>query len=211
MTRYSFALVWLLSGCALFGKSEPLEPLYYTPEVAVAAELARRPRDPAQRLRLGRVAGGSHLRDRISYRNGSRELGYYEERRWTERPEVYVERALSRVLFEQRGVTRVVSGSSPTLDVELLEFDELVAPKHAVRVSLRILLSAQREATLERSFSVELPVPSGERYEVVAEAMAGALSRCIAEVADAVVSELAAISARTRTDPTTPSEPSRVE
>src|SRR5687768_6369916 len=115
-----WALCALLGGCALTSKSEPWTSRYFTPEAAGGSES---PADPADaggaRLRLGRVSAGKHLRERIAFRRSEHELGYYDDRRWTEQPDVYLRRALSAALFEERGIHRVVSSGSPTLEVEL--------------------------------------------------------------------------------------------
>src|SRR6201989_40623 len=91
-----------LAGCALLGKNEPLVPRYYTPEYDgdAPSPFARSDLE----LRLGRVEGWSHVRERMAIRSSNRELFYYEDRHWTERPEIYLRRALSRALFEERGV-----------------------------------------------------------------------------------------------------------
>ncbi len=211
------ALVWvaclcacaaLLEACALFGKSAPLDIRYYSAERApwsgppapvLAAALGpagTTPQNaasgPAARatLRLGRVTSGDYLRERIAYRSSARELGYYETRRWTERPEAYLRRALASALFEERSLTRAVSGPAPTLEVELIEFDEQLAPVHAARVRARALLTDQRVSRFEHTFSAEQPV-DGRNFERVASAMAAALDRCVEEISDRVVAELA--------------------
>jgi cholesterol transport system auxiliary component len=186
-----------LGGCAFFGKSEPLSPRFYDAEndpsdrAAKQAQGVRANDGPG--LRLGRVIGGAHLRERIAFRNSARELGFYEERRWTERPEVYVRRAISRALFDERAVTHIISGGGPMLEVELTDFDELRAPKHAVRVAMRVALLNLRTVSMERTFTVELPVKDGDRFDAVAEAMAQALEQCVQRAADAVTSELATL------------------
>jgi cholesterol transport system auxiliary component len=188
-------LVGLLSGCAFFGKSEPLAPRYYDPE-GPAKEVATTP--PAlgkPSLRLGHVVGGSHLRERIAYRVSEREVGFYDERRWTERPEDYLRRALARGLFEERAITSLVTGVGPSLDVELLDFSELLAPRHAVRVRARAVLVDQRTVRFERTFNVEEPVAGGkdQDFTAVADAMARALTRTVDEIGDRVASELTAV------------------
>ena len=102
-----------LSACALLGKNEPVVPRYFTPEYDGDA-----PGTPARsdlQLRLGRVEGWSNVRERMAIRNSAREVFYYEDRRWTERPEIYLRRALSRTLFEERGVVASLSGRTVTL------------------------------------------------------------------------------------------------
>jgi len=180
-----------LSACAFFGKSEPLEPRFYS-AATTESERASASAQTGLALRVGRVLAGGHLQERIAYRSGQRELGFYDQRRWTERPEVYVRRAVSHALFDQRGVVRVVSGPAALLELELLEFVELRAPKRAARVSISAALSDGRTVRLERTFSHEqaLPKSDDDEFGGVAEAMSLALQACADELADAVVSEL---------------------
>src|SRR5579859_2713520 len=114
------------AGCALLSKSDPVVPRYFSPEPAAAAEPALVvPAAAPLELRLGRVNAGSYLRDKIVFRNSAYEVGYYEERRWTEKPEAYVRRALARALFDRRGIHQVISGPAPTLEVEVTAFEEV--------------------------------------------------------------------------------------
>ena len=117
-----------LAGCAFFGKSEPLAPHYYSADTGDTGAAQAAPRDEGLALRLGSVLSASHLRQHIAYRRSERGLSFYQERRWAERPEMYLERALVRALFQEGGAAQVVSGPAPTLTVELLEFVELREP-----------------------------------------------------------------------------------
>jgi len=95
------ALVWTLSGCcllalpstgcALTSKAEVLTARYFSAE---PARTARSPHAPAGlELRLGQVSAASHLDERIAYRVGGSEMGFYEDQRWTENPEAYLRRS----------------------------------------------------------------------------------------------------------------------
>ena len=128
-------------GCALTSKSDPIVPRYFTPERAgdvdrAAAALHRARRGAAARPR----DHASHLDERLVYRDSDYELGYYQERRWTEAPDEYLKRRLARALFEERGLRRVVGGAAATLDVELIAFDEIRAPKRVARVQVIVRL-----------------------------------------------------------------------
>lgn len=186
----------LLSGCAFFGKSEPLSPRYYDPESAAKEAPTTAPSLGKPSLRLGHVVGGSHLRERIAYHLSEREVGFYDERRWTERPEDYLRRALARGLFEERAITSLVTGVGPSLDVELLDFSELLKPRHGVRVRARVVLVDQRTVRFEHTFTVEEPVSDGkdeEDFTPVADAMARALTRTVDQIGDRVLGELTAV------------------
>ncbi|HEX7480886.1 MAG TPA: ABC-type transport auxiliary lipoprotein family protein [Polyangiales bacterium] len=188
----------LLAACALFSKAAPLEPRYFTPEDGATAAVQRVAAQPAssenRQLRLGSVRGSSQLRERIVFRDSAHERGYYEDRRWTERPEAYLRRALARALFEERGLVRVVSGVGPTLEAELVAFEELRAPEHSVRVQVIITLDDDRTASLEETISVEQRVSPNAQddAEATVAALASALQKCVAQIAERVVLQLGA-------------------
>src|SRR5689334_5933836 len=98
---------------------------YFTPTWKEATPSAGRQSAEGPRLRLGRISASSHLRNRMVYRLSDVEVAVYEDRRWTERPEEYVRRALMQALFEERPIVHAVSGVGPAIDVELLAFDEV--------------------------------------------------------------------------------------
>ncbi len=180
----------VLSGCALLGKNDPLVPRYFTPEFDGDA-----PRAPVRsdlQLRLGRVEGWSHVRERMVARNSARELFYYEDRRWTERPEIYLRRALSRTLFEERGVVASLSGRAVTLDVELIAFEEIEQP-HKARMQALLLLRDDRIGLLEETITVEQPVAKTEQADqagAVVDALSQALQAGVTRIADRVVAKL---------------------
>jgi cholesterol transport system auxiliary component len=198
MTWLGPAACSLLAACALLSKAEPRVPRYFTPEGASRAAVApsmpvQAPASQTRQLRLGRVRGGSQLREPIMYRDSAHELGFYDDRRWTERPEAYLRRALARVLFEERGLIRVVSGSAPTLDAELVAFEEIRAPEHKARVQVIITLDGDRVGSLQETITVEQPVPrdaKGDDAEVTVNALGLALHQCVAKIADRVMAKL---------------------
>ena len=101
--------------------------------------------------------------------------------------------APERELFERRGLSRVVSGAAPTLDIDVVGFEELREPPPRARVSLRVTLHDDRHSQLERTFTVDVPVgPDADAGPALARAMARALSTSIQQVADATVAELGA-------------------
>jgi cholesterol transport system auxiliary component len=178
-----------LSGCALLEKSAPVVPRYFTPEYDAGPAAA-----PAGlQLRLGRVVGWFHLRERMVSRNAAGEVAYAEGRRWTERPEVYLRRALARTLFEERGMVEVVSGRAVTLDVELIAFEELGEP-HRVRLQAGLVLRDDRASLLQETITVEQPVasiPGADQAPAVVDAYAQALRAGVSRIADRVVAKLA--------------------
>jgi cholesterol transport system auxiliary component len=186
MKAFTLLFALSLAGCSFFGKQAPLHPRYYDPEpAAVSAGGAV----SGKSMRIGHVVGASHLRERIAYREGERELGFYEQRRWTERPETYLRRALSRELFERRGVTQLVSGVAPTLEVELTDFSEHKTPTHSARAEARVLLVEARSVRFEHTFMVSVPI-EGEGFEGVPTAFSKVLAQLVAEVGERVTAEL---------------------
>jgi ABC-type uncharacterized transport system auxiliary subunit len=176
-------------GCALLNKSEPLEPRYFTPEPAG---------DPAAPgavptnldLRLGPVTSGSEIRQNLVVKNAGHELSFSEEQRWTEKPEAYLRRALSHELFEKRGLHRVVSGPSLTVEVELVSFEEVVEPAGRVaRVVATLILHDERVVREEKTLTVEVPVDHAaekEHADDTVRALATALGRIVSNIADEV-------------------------
>jgi cholesterol transport system auxiliary component len=203
------AAALLASGCAFASKGEPLTPRYFSPM------LTQQPSQPSEgsqalasragtasganaalaplELRMGRVEPAAHLEVRIAYRLSDTELAYYDERRWTEPPEQFVRRALERELFESHAFQRVMSGAAPTLDVEVLSFEEVRAGTPRARLGLLVMLHDDRHALLERTLSMEVPLelgPNADAGSALARAMADALSRATEEVAERVAAEL---------------------
>ncbi len=187
-----------LPGCALLWKSDPVVSRYFTLEDDGDPAAVRAP--AGLRLRLGRVEGWSHLRERMVARDAARELSYAEDRRWTERPEIFLRRALARTLFEERGLVEALSGRAVTLDVELIAFEEIEQP-HRVRMQVGLVLRDDRTGLLQETITVERPVAHGEgadRAPAVVEAFSQALRAGVARIADRVVERLEA-------QPSTPS------
>ncbi len=180
-------------GCAFFTKSDPVVLRYFTPEtLAVTPDpsgvaVAMRPFD----LRLGRVNAASYVKDRIAFREKSFEVGYYEELRWTEKPEAYLRRALGRELFERQGVRQIISGPGPTLDVDLNVFEELRSPRHAARMQVTWVLHDDQHVQREQTFTVERPIAAGESGpDAIARAMAEAFDESVQAVVTRVIGVL---------------------
>ena len=179
-----------LSGCALLGKNDPHVPRYFTPEYDGDAPQA--PGRSNLQLRLGRVEGWSHVREQLAARNSARELFYSEDRRWTERPEIYLRHALSRALFEERGMVESLSGRAVTLDVQLIAFEEIKQP-HQARMQAVLVLRDDRVGLLEETITVEQPVAKTEeaaQMRAMVDAFSQALHAGVTRIADRVVAKL---------------------
>jgi ABC-type uncharacterized transport system auxiliary subunit len=192
-----------LCGCALLSKGNALDVHYYTPVRAqapaaqTAADLraaeAGPPGNSGPALRVGRVEAGVDLGQRIVYGDGVFRVSYYEDRRWNERPDLYVRDALNQVLFEERGFQRVVSGAATSLDVRIQTFQEVqTAERHAVRIVLGIALAKDR-VFFENTVDVTEDV-RGPAFEDVVSAMSRALYEAADQVAQRVGTALATVS-----------------
>ncbi len=169
------------SACALTSRGEILDVRWFTPEHAHAQAEAASPA-PSVALRFARVRSGPDLGQRIVHGDGAFEVSYYEDLQWTERPELYVRRALDRTLFEDRRFQRVLGGDAPGLDAEVLVFEEVkTSSMHAARIVLRIVLSTDH-VLFEDTVGVVEQV-TGNRFEDVVAAMARALEAASLEVA----------------------------
>lgn len=192
MMRTILSAAWVagalcsFSACALLTKQSLPVPRYFTPEGELAEPGTKASPVANARLRLGRVSAASNLRERIAYRTSDHEIRYYENRRWTDRPDAYLHRALARSLFERHGLTRVMSGTAPILQVELTAFEEITQVPHRVRVEVTMLLYDQESSGLQQTLRVEENVAAADPEqtpEAVVEALSEALLRVVEQVA----------------------------
>jgi ABC-type uncharacterized transport system auxiliary subunit len=138
------------------------------------------------------VLGTPFLRERIAWRVSDVEYGLYEQRRWSEVPARYVERALETTLRRTPGVMLTDDIRAPALRVEVVSFDEVLAPARVATVSLVVSVrDAKRGRLLDRAFTAEAPI-DGETTAATAVAMGRALDAVVADVAEAVARSLPA-------------------
>jgi uncharacterized lipoprotein YmbA len=188
------SLLWLLfvvsvsSGCALLGKGKPLAVRYFD----LDANEAYHPNARAQsaRLRLGSVSAVRAIDRRFASREGAHELSYHEAWRFTDQPEKFLARDLGHNLFERAGVTRVVSGLAPTLEVQLTAFEQR-PDAHKVHVAALAVMHDDRVQLWQREFEGELPIGEGESAEAIAEALSKALAQVAARVTEETLAALA--------------------
>jgi cholesterol transport system auxiliary component len=135
--------------------------------------------------------GSGNLETRIAFGDGAYQGGYYERRRWTERPELYVRRALERTICQEQGFRcNPDDADAPTLDIEVLKFQELkAAGSHQGVVALRIVLSTKK-VLVDDTVQVVVPV-HGDRFDDVVAAIAVALDAASGDVARRVRTALA--------------------
>jgi ABC-type uncharacterized transport system auxiliary subunit len=186
----------LTLGCAALSKSTPLEIRYFTPEAEPAEAQISQPAAagaPTASLRLGRVVGGPELGEEIAWRESPMEVGFYDDSRWTERPEAYVARALDRALFGSGRLRHVLAGPAPVLDVRVLAFEEVRAQSGSsrrARVALAVLLHDDRTVLLEQRFTHEVEVRGG-KIEQLVQGLALAMHEVVEQVARQTVATLA--------------------
>jgi ABC-type uncharacterized transport system auxiliary subunit len=178
------AVALLGAGCVF--RNAP-EPRFFRPEsAALDAAAAELPGRAGVALRLRPVQGTPLLRERIVWRASSVEYGLYEQLRWSELPASYVERALEGALRATPGVRLTGELGAAALRVEVVAFDEVLAPARVAAVSLAVeLVDAELRRLIDRSFSAEAPI-ANETPAATAVAMGKALDEAVAAVASAV-------------------------
>ena len=179
-------LLALTAGC--FARNAA-EPRFFRPDAALLREPPEAmaqgtPSRSAVAIRLRSVDAGPFVRERIVWRVSSVEYGVYEQWRWREVPASYVERALRSALRRGGRVRLSDDVFVPSLRVELVAFDEVLAPTHTALVEAVVSLRDKNgQILLDGPFSAENPI-AGSDPAAMARAMGGAL--------DAVASEIAA-------------------
>lgn len=185
-----FCLTLMLNACALFSKGDVPMRRYFSPDLPATAAAPGALHSNAE-LRLGRVTASAFIGERIMFRESAHEVGFYDDRLWTEKPVAYLQRGLTRVLFEEQGLHSVMRGAAPTLDVELVSFEEVMTPQHLGRVKVAFSLSDERIVSLQQTVSIERPIGASTEASAVAQAMGEALREAIYEISGRVVEDLA--------------------
>ncbi len=188
----------LTLGCALLSKGDQGAARFFViehvPRVSGTDPVqADKIQTKKMNLRLGRVTGALHLEERLVYRDSQYELGYYRERRWTEPPDIFLERLLARLLFEDLGLSRVVGGVGPTLEVRLTAFDEIRVPTRFARARVVARLHDERSVFWEETLTAEIPIVVNDRSDLVTEtvkALGLAMQSVIDQIAERAVKEL---------------------
>ena len=186
-----------LPGCALLSKGDLGAARFFSLERASGQSGAVPAQAPATRadlatLRLGHVTGALHLEERLVFRNSAHEIGYYRELRWAEPPALYLERLLSRALFEERGLRQVVGGAGRTLEVQLTALDEIRGPQRLARARVIARLHDEHLVLFEETMTVDRIVgeSDGDLGAATVKALGEALQAAVDRVADRVVRAL---------------------
>ena len=179
--------VSLLGGCLLRTADPPrfFRPGSVTLEAAAGYEVEP-PAAGGIAIRLRGVRSEPFLRERIVWRVSEVEYGLYEQRRWIDVPAHYVEQALGRRLRETPGLRLTNDPQAVALHVDVLAFDDVLAPTHEANVALAVTLEDRAHGrlltrTLDARAGIENDDPAS-----MATAMGQALDDAVAQVADAV-------------------------
>jgi len=177
----------MLGGC-LLRTADP--PRFFRPGSATLEQAVGDETDPPTAggiaIRLRGVRSEPFLRERIVWRVSEVEYGLYEQRRWIDLPAHYVDRALRTRLRSTPGLRLTNDSRAVALHVDVLAFDEVLAPAHAANVVLAVALEdPARGRLLERTFAARVAIGDGEPASM-AMAMGQALDDTVAQVADAV-------------------------
>jgi uncharacterized lipoprotein YmbA len=183
-----YACLLTVAGC--FERSTA-EPRFFRPDSALLREPTEAAQDAtpsrtAVTIRLRTVEAGPFLRERIVWRASSVEYGMYEQRRWREVPASYVERALRSALRRSGSVRFSDDPHVPSLQIEVVAFDEVLAPAHAAVVEVVVSLHDKSgQMLLDGPFSAEAPIV-GDDPVTMARAMGSALDGVASSMGDAI-------------------------
>jgi cholesterol transport system auxiliary component len=180
-----------LSGGVLTSKSAPPELRYFSPEPANEASTETpSPGQGAPRIRVGRIRASANLRSHVMYRASPYELGEYEDFRWTDEPEAYVRRALVRALYAEPRMRPSSGTPEPTLDVELIAFEEVRRPDgRSGAVEMTYTLSEGGDVIIAGRRRVER-LASSPKIEAVIAAISAALDAAAEEIARTALAAL---------------------
>jgi cholesterol transport system auxiliary component len=168
-----------------------MAPRYFSP-VSEHSQRANEPRAVRLELRPGQFESAAYLEERIAYRLSETELGYYDDRRWTELPEQFMRRELLFELFERRGLRHIVTGRAPMLDVELARFEYIRYGKPRARVELAYSIRDERGSLRDGHISAEQLVDTTTKddAQAFALAMSHALTHAVRDLVNQVVEVL---------------------
>jgi ABC-type uncharacterized transport system auxiliary subunit len=174
-----------LTGClgALSASPGGTQLRYFSPDDGVVRTTSVVIAQPAlPQMRLGRVTSSASLRSRIVRHEPGHELAMYETLRWTDDPDAYIRRALARTLFDDGQAQEMTGGDAPTLEVEVLAFEE-VSSKHARggRVELRYELRDDQRV-LASGIAASERRAEGTSMDAIVAAIGGAMNDAVTDL-----------------------------
>lgn len=190
------ANAWLSVGCALTNKAEPLTLRYFAPPYRELTTAEPASTTAPLLVRVNRVEVAEHLTETIAYRRSESEVAYYDTLRWTEPPDVYLDRAIDDALFSGTEMRRGITDPAYTVNVELQAFEELKYGQPRARVAVYVAIADQQVVVRERRLVVDVPVTANKEGPEVA--LVAAFGHALNEVANAVRLELRAVAAEQR-------------
>lgn len=187
-TVLALSLASLSSACALLQKAEPVEPVYLTPDAPVRTQAPSESSRSDLAVRLRRVRGSRHLGERVVVRDAQHAVRFLEQTRWTDPPRSVVEGRLAEALFEDRGLTRVVGGAGPTLEVTVRSFELVDGDPPLARVELTCLLHDERRSLFQTTLTFEEPTAVERDGDdvLVGPRFAAAMGRALDAAAEAI-------------------------
>lgn len=195
MRALLFVVSVALSACALTSRAAPFEIRYFAPNVAarsVTTTSARASVTAPPKVCVRQITSSEFLRNPLVYRVSTYEVGSYDDRRWTEYPEVYLRRSLDHALFDGGRFVEGQPGRCPTLDVELLGFEELRrGDARAGRVQLVYRLFDGDRVVASEVVTIERDAGGTEPADIVA-AIGTALEDATARLATGLEARFAA-------------------
>jgi len=180
------------TGC-LFSNSPPTR--YFAPRSEfLLPKDAQPPIAPGETTIRVRHSRAPAYGEAIVWRVSDVERGLYEQRRWTEFPSRYLDRAVVEAIDRMPGMQTVDSGRVPTLDLELIAFDEVVAPERSAEVSVVASFNAADQSPVfDRLFTARQPIPDTDPAST-ARAMGAALDDVVQQIADQVAASAPTLS-----------------
>ncbi|HXJ36059.1 MAG TPA: ABC-type transport auxiliary lipoprotein family protein [Candidatus Eisenbacteria bacterium] len=181
--RWIGAVCVLLAGCLL--PSPPDPPRYFAPttEDGMPRAATNAP------VRLAPVRSPTYLREAMVWRRSEVEYGFYDQRRWTELPSTYVERALARGLFAVERTPGEGTANLPVVYAEVRAFEDVLAPVHEARVAVAIEVVDGRCVLLRTTVAATRPLANddpGAAARGIGEALDEVAQQADTEIRDAV-------------------------
>src|SRR5207253_3384333 len=153
---WAFLALVALEAC-LLRSADP--PRFFRPSSALLDAEADPPATDGVPIRLREIRAEPFLRERIVWRVSDVEYGRYDQRRWLDLPAHYVARALAARLQRTPGLRLTDDVAAAALRVDVLAFDDALAPQHEANVALAVGLDDRAHGPLlRRTFAARVAV-----------------------------------------------------